>query len=128
MNAMERCRRLLRDLLDDRTPGGKIKQKTFARHMDKSEAWLSNILSGKRGLRIVDLDKLAEFFRLPISEFVREDDAELIEATPSEKALLRRLRRTSQDYSDAVLKIAGMAPPHVNRTAGPETRHDRKRK
>lgn len=125
---MDRCRRLLCDLLDDRTPGAKIKQKTFAKHMHHSEAWLTNVLHGKRGMRIVDLDKMAEFFHLPVSEFVREPDAELIEVTPSEKALLRRLRRTSQNYRDSVLTLAGMAPPHINRPDGPDSRQDRKRK
>jgi transcriptional regulator with XRE-family HTH domain len=125
MNAMERCRQRLRLLLDDRTPGGKIKQKTFADYMDKSEAWLTNVLHGKRGIRIVDLDKVADFFRLPVSEFVRENDSDLVEVTPTEKILLRRIRRMSQDYRDSVLTIAGMT---INRTDGPGLGHNDKHK
>jgi transcriptional regulator with XRE-family HTH domain len=111
MNAMERLRGRLALLLDDRTPAGKIRQKRLADYMGKSEAWLSNVLSGKRGLRIVDLDKLSEFFHIPPSELVREGNGELVEVTPTELRLLRRLRgieRTDPELRDGILKIAGI--------------------
>lgn len=110
IDAMERCRRRLAILLDERTPAGKIRQKTFADYMGKSEAWLTNVLSGKRGLRIIDLDRVADFFRLPVSEFVREADAELVEVTPTEKKLLRKLRRAPEGFRDSVLTLAALAP------------------
>lgn len=94
--------------MDDRTHAGKIRQKTFADFMGKSEAWLTNVLAGKRGLRIVDLDRVADFFRVPVSELVRETDADLVEVTPSEKALLRKLRRMSDDYRTSIYTLAGM--------------------
>jgi transcriptional regulator with XRE-family HTH domain len=49
MNAMERLRRRLETLLDTRTQAGQIRQKRLAEYMGKSEAWLSNILAGKKG-------------------------------------------------------------------------------
>lgn len=107
---MERCRRRLALLLDERTEAGKIRQKTFARHMRKSGAWLTNVLNGKRGLRIVDLDRVADFFRLPVSEFVRETDTDLVEVTPTEKRLLRKLRRAPEEFRDSVLMMAGLLP------------------
>lgn len=108
MDAMERLRRRLAYLLDERTHAGRIRHKALARHMGKSEVWLSNVLSAKRGLRIVDLDRLAEFFHVPVSEFVRETDADLIEVTPTELALLRKLRRASDTFRDAMLALAGL--------------------
>jgi transcriptional regulator with XRE-family HTH domain len=111
MDAMERCRKRITLWLDERTPTGKIKQKTFARHMGKSEAWLANILSGKRGLRLLDLDAVAEFFRVPVSELVRDFDNELMEVTPSERALLKKIRRVDADCRETILRVAGMAAP-----------------
>lgn len=108
MDAMERLRRRLALLLDERTPTGKIRQKHLARHLNKSEAWLANVLNGKRGLRLVDLDKVAEFFHVPPSELVREQDAELIEVTPSELALLRKVRRSGPEFRDSVWTLAGL--------------------
>lgn len=123
MDAMERLRRRLALLLDDRTPTGKIRQKHLARHLGKSEAWLANILSGKRGLRLVDLDPIAEFFHVPPSELVRERDAELIEVTPSELALLRKARRATEKDREAIFTLIGLAadkqpPKKVQRKKG----------
>src|SRR4051812_42466701 len=103
MDAMERCRRRLQGLLGEETSGGKLRQKTFAKYMGHSEAWLTNVLSGKRGLRLVDLDRVAEFFRLPVSELVAEIDTELIEVTPTERKLIRAFRRMDQAYKDSVM-------------------------
>lgn len=108
---MERCRKRLALLLDVRTHSGVIRQKRFAEYMDKSEAWVTNVLQGKRGIRIVDLDKVADFFRIPPSDLVREDNAELIEVTPSEKALLRKMRRMGPDAISAFYTFAGLMPP-----------------
>jgi transcriptional regulator with XRE-family HTH domain len=111
MNAMDRCRKRIALWLDERSTAGKIKQKTFARHMGKSEAWLANILSGKRGLRLIDLDAVAEFFRVPVSELVRDFDNDLLEVTPSERALLKKIRRVDPEYRETILRVAGMAIP-----------------
>lgn len=108
MTAMDRLRRRLAALLDERTHSGKLRQKALAAHFGKSEAWLTNILHGKRGFRIVDLDTLAEFFHVPPSEFVRDDAADLIEVTPTELQLLRRLRRASPEFRLAILTLAGL--------------------
>lgn len=108
MNAMERLRRRLEALLDARTHAGQIRQKRLAEYMGKSEAWLSNILAGKKGVRLVDLDALAEFFRVPPSEFIREADNDLVEVTPAELGFLRKLRRGSQETRAAIYHIVGL--------------------
>lgn len=105
---MERCRLRLRQLLDERTPAGRLRQKTFAKHMGHSEAWLSNVLNGTRGLRIVDLDKVADFFRIPVSELIRETDADLMEVTATERKLIRKVRRVSEEYRVTIYTLAGM--------------------
>lgn len=109
MNAMDRLRRRIQELLDLRTHTGKLRQKRLAEHLNKSEAWLSNILEGRRGLRLNDLDEVAEFFRVPPSELVRTYDTELEEVTPSERTLLRRLRRAKPEDRDAIFRFAGLA-------------------
>lgn len=101
----------LRQLLDERTPAGLMRQKTFAKHMGHTEAWVSNILSGKRGLRIVDIDKVADFFRIPPGELVRETDSDLVEVTPTERKLLRKIRRVSDEYRQTIFTLAGMTEP-----------------
>lgn len=110
MDAMQRLRRRLAVLLDDRTPGGRLRQKTLARYLNKSEAWLSNILAGRKGLRLVDLDQLAEFFALPPAELIRRESDNLVEVTPTELALLRKFRRMDEAMRNAILKIAGLEP------------------
>lgn len=126
MDAMERLRRRLNLMIDERTDAGKIRHNALARFMGKSEVWLSNVLSGKRGIRIKDLDKLADFFRIPVSELVRESDAELIEVTPSELALLRKLRRAPDAFKDSILTIAGLQhdSPKPPRVVPKRTRRD----
>lgn len=109
MDAMERLRRRMNELLDLRTSAGKLRHKRLAEYLNKSEAWLSNILEGRRGLRMVDLDAIAEFFHVPPSELVREFGTELEEVTPSERTLLRRLRRAKQEDRDAIYRFAGLA-------------------
>lgn len=109
MDALERFRSRLRALLDDRSSSGKLRQKALAQHLDKSEAWLSNVLDGKRGIRLVDLDQVAQFLRVPPSELIRENDAELVEATPTEKALLRKFRRADPHARNSILVMAGLA-------------------
>lgn len=111
MDAMERCRLRLRQLLDERTPAGRLRQKTFAKHMGHTEAWLSNILNGQRGLRLVDVDKVADFFRIPPGELIRETDSDLVEVTPTEQKLLRKIRRVSDEYRQTIYTLAGMTEP-----------------
>jgi transcriptional regulator with XRE-family HTH domain len=108
MNAMERLRRRLETLLDTRTQAGQIRQKRLAEYMGKSEAWLSNILAGKKGVRLVDLDALAEFFHVPPSELIREADNDLVEVTSAELGFLRKLRRASIETRAALYHIAGL--------------------
>jgi transcriptional regulator with XRE-family HTH domain len=108
MNAMERVQRRLALLLDERTPTGRLRHKALAAHLGKTEAWLSNILHSRRGVRLIDLDKIADFFRLPPSELIRAADAELVEVTPTEKALLRKYRQCDAEMQFAVKKMLGM--------------------
>lgn len=120
MDAMERLRRRLNHMIDERTNAGRIRHKALARFMGKSEVWLSNVLSGKRGVRIVDLDKLADFFRIPVSEFVRETDADLREVTPTELSLLRTFRRLSDADKAAYLHVLGLQSDSTPPSVGPK--------
>jgi transcriptional regulator with XRE-family HTH domain len=114
MDAMERLRRRLRELLDERTPGGKIRQKKLCQFLEgrgekgKSEAWLSNILQGRRGIRLADLDGIAEFFNLPPGELIRHEGDELVEVTPMELAILRKFRRLDGEDLRAQLHLLGL--------------------
>lgn len=108
MDALERFRTRLRAYLDDRTSSRKLRQKALAQHLKKSEAWLSNVLDGKRGFRLVDLDLVADFFRVPPSELIRENNTELVEVTPTERTLLRTFRRADSNLRNSILTLAGL--------------------
>lgn len=111
MDAMERLRRRLRVLLDERLPGGKIRQKRLCAFLQgrgdkrKSEAWLSNILNGRRGIRLKDLDGIAEFFQIPPGELVRNEGDEMWELTPLEMHVMRRWRRIDLEEKRAFLVL-----------------------
>jgi len=117
MDAMERLRRRLRVLLDERLPGGKIRQKRLCAFLQgrgdksKSEAWLSNILKGRRGVRLKDLDGIADFFAMPPGELIRNEGDALWELTPLEMAVIKRWRRL--DYDDKRSMLTFMELRHL---------------
>jgi transcriptional regulator with XRE-family HTH domain len=129
IDAMERLRRRLAELVDERTTAGKLRQKRLAEYFTRadgtprSEAWISNIIKGQRGFRLVDLDRLAEFFHLPPSEFIREFDSALVEVTPTEMGLLRKFRRLTPNKRAALLEMTdvdeeGKAPTQKRTAKG----------
>lgn len=108
-DAMERLRRRLAILIDERSNASRFRQKALARHLNKTEAWLTNVLNGRRGLRLVDLDTIADFFHVPPSELIRAGDDPLVEVSPSELALLKKMRRSSPSFREAVWTLAGLS-------------------
>jgi len=114
MDAMDRLRRRVAALLNDRKTSGKIRQKALSRHLDKSEAWLSNILKEKRGVRVKDLDAIAEFFHIPPAELIRASENDLMEVSPLEAQLLRRFRRASSQWRESILHLIGMSETDGN--------------
>jgi transcriptional regulator with XRE-family HTH domain len=121
MNAMERVQRRLRLLLDERTSSGKLRQKRLAAYVGLlthgkpySEAWISNILAGRKGIRLTELDAVADFFQVPPGELVRHEGDALVEVSPTEMAILRKFRRFDEDDFRSYLQILGLghhAPP-----------------
>jgi transcriptional regulator with XRE-family HTH domain len=118
LNAMERIRARLKALLDERQLGGGTqKQKKLAEFVAKynretkprSQAWISNILNNRRDLRLDDLDAVAEFFRLPPAELLRRPDDVSMELSPTERLLIRNLRRMDPVRRDSVLNLCGVS-------------------
>lgn len=94
MNALQRVVQRIGDALDDPTEQGKKrKQLEFAKQANKSAGWISNILAERRGVRLKDLDAIAEVLGVPPGELVREFDDALVETTPLERRFLDRIRQ-----------------------------------
>lgn len=64
----------------------------LAVELGHGDAWISAVLNGRQGIQLKDLDAFAAAIRLPVSELVREEDAELVELTPTELRFLKRFR------------------------------------
>lgn len=113
-NAMERIRARLNAELDEKRLGGKRKQRELAAFMEKATgeekgtAWISNILAGRRDLRLIHLDAVAEFFRVPPAELLRRPDDVSMELSPTERLLIRNLRRMDPVQRDSFLNVAGV--------------------
>lgn len=110
-NAMDRLRHRLNLWLDVRTSAGGLRRTKLAKDVGHTPTWLSNVMTGRRGVRVADLDKIADFFRLPVGELVRLDDDEMVEVTPTEKKLLRRFRRANQDLRHLIMSVLDVEPP-----------------
>jgi transcriptional regulator with XRE-family HTH domain len=65
-------------------------QKALAMWAGHRPAWLSKILSGDRGIKLSDLDKIADFFGLTVAQLFQHGISTLTERRHAE-------RRTGQD-------------------------------
>lgn len=94
-DARTRIRQRIRRLLEDR---GKT-NRALGQHLGHGDQWVSNLLAGRFALSLDELDRVAEFLRVPPSEIVRlSDDA--WELSPSEMRAIRALRMLPRHISD----------------------------
>lgn len=107
-----RVRQRIRRLLEDR---GRT-QRAFATALGHGDQWASNLLSGHSQLAWGDVDKVAQFLRVPPSELVRMSD-DPWELTPTEMRVVRALRMLPPTVRDHLVTLAdyliGATPDEV---------------
>lgn len=100
-DAPTRIRQRIARLLDDRGHT----QRAFARALGHGDQWASNFLSGRNHLAWDDLDKVADFLKVPPSELVRASD-EPWELSPTEMRVVRVLRMLPPPVRDMYATLA----------------------
>lgn len=113
MDARTRVRQRLRRLLDDQ---GKT-NRALADWIGHREQWVSNLLAGRFPLSLDELDRVAQFVRVPPSELVRQSD-DPWELTPTEMRMVRALRLLPMSVRDHLVILAdyliGVTPEEVD--------------
>jgi transcriptional regulator with XRE-family HTH domain len=86
----ERAIRRIRDEMDTRN----LSQRDLAERLGCSQGRVAKILNHRVELRVDDLEKLAQFVALPVTEVIRDRGLEFYaELTPSEVRMIERLRQ-----------------------------------
>lgn len=100
------------DLLEARG----LTQKRLAELVGKPQPTISRLLSGHRGIRVNDLDAVAQVLLVPVAELLRAPDDPIYELNPREGDLIRRFRALSPAGQDALLTLlpqAAKGAPHA---------------
>jgi transcriptional regulator with XRE-family HTH domain len=116
MNIRMRFRVRVADLLERRG----LKQKTLIG--DNTEGWISNIMTGRRGVRLEDLEAIANILNVPPSELIRAPTDVTLELTPQEVRLVEAFRVLSGVEQHALLMVATLR--QRSGKAGRPTRED----
>ena len=111
MDIRMRFRVRVADLLEQRG----LKQKALS--ADKSEGWISNIMTGRRGVRLQDLESIAGVLGVPPSELIRAPEDTMIELTATEGRIVEAFRRLSPTEQQALLTVATLRYRKVGRPA-----------
>lgn len=109
MTVVERFRLRVISLLEDRG----LKQNMI--RGSKTEGWVSNILTGRRGIRLNDVEEIASALNVPVAELVRRPDDRTYDLTATEARLIEAFRRLSQTEQHALLTLATLRFRHVGR-------------
>lgn len=111
-DARTRIRQRIRRLLEDR---GKTNRE-FAKYLGHGDQWASNLLAGRFGLSLDELDRVAAFLRVPPGEIVRVSE-EPWELSPSEMRVVRALRMLPPPVREQLVLMAdylvGVTPDEV---------------
>jgi len=93
--ADERTRQRIREWVEKQGHGA---QRRLARAVPgkygkpHTDQWVSDILNREGGVRLRDLDAIAEVMGIPPGDLIRRDDDLYVEVSPSEFRLLHQLR------------------------------------
>lgn len=89
----------------------------FGKKLGHGDQWVSNLLTGRFGLSLDELDAAARAVGVPPSELVRDYDEEARVLTPSESRILRALRQLPMPIRDHFRVLAeylvGVAPEEI---------------
>lgn len=100
------------DLLEQRG----LKQKALIG--ENTEGWISNIMTGRRGVRLEDLETIAGVLGIPPAELIRDPENSTLELTPTEVRLVQAFRALSGHEQHAVLTIATLRQRKARATGG----------
>lgn len=111
MRVVERFRLRVISLLEDR------KQTQKSLRGDKTEGWISNIMLGRRGIKIQDAEEIADILNVPLAELIRRPEDQVYELSPTETRLIEAFRRMSLTEQHALLTMATLRYRKVGRPA-----------
>jgi hypothetical protein len=119
VNARERVRRAVERRLGELHMTGRAFGKTFSANHGKGhgDQWVSNLLKGRFGLSLEELDEAARALRTTPSDLVRHPDDQSWIIPPHEMRLLRATRTLPPAIRDHMIVLAeyliGVAPDEV---------------
>ena len=104
VNAGIRARAVIRERMDELGLTGR----SIAQRFDppRSDGWISNLLKGRQGLSLDDLDTVAEAVDLPPSALVKEVGSALEELRPTEARMVRAIRELPPALRDYLVVFA----------------------
>lgn len=88
-----------------------VDQEALAMWCGHSPPWLSKILSGERGVKIADLDKIADFFGLTVAQLLTHGISALTERRKAERRTTKD-RRTGKDRRGHRAAVHPRMSPH----------------
>lgn len=118
MTIVERFRLRVIALLEDRG----LTQKSI--RGTKTEGWVSNIITGRRGIRLIDVEEVANALNVPVAELMRRPEDRCYDLSSTEARLIEAFRRLSHVEQQALLTVATLRFRHIGRPnrqeAGPQ--------
>lgn len=119
VNASTRVRETIRRRMDELGLTARSIAHRFTPH--RSDGWISNVLKGRQGLSLDDLDTVADALDLPPSALVKEAGSALEELRPTEARMVRAIRELPPALRDYLVVLAeyliGALPSDMPQTA-----------
>lgn len=72
----------------------------------KTEGWVSNIITGRRGIKLDDVEGIAEALNVPVAELVRRGDDRVYDLSGTEARLIDAFRQLSFNEQTSLLTLA----------------------
>lgn len=72
---------------------------------ERSEGWISNIIAGRRNLKLDDAQQIADALQTPLAELLTRPDDQLYELDNLESLLIESFRQLAPDEQKALLTI-----------------------
>src|SRR3977135_4227089 len=100
MTTVERFRVRVMGLIEDRG----LNQKDLKG--SKTEGWISNIVTGRRGIKLNDVEGIAEALNVPVAELVRKPEDRVYDLSATEARLIEAFRKIPAQEQQAILILS----------------------
>jgi transcriptional regulator with XRE-family HTH domain len=117
MTIVERFRLRVIGLLEDRG----LTQKAI--RGSKTEGWVSNIITGRRGIRLNDVEQIADALNVPVAELMRRPEDHVYDLSQTESRLIEAFRKLSHHEQQALLTMATLRFRRVGRPSNKPDGH-----